>query len=106
MKSLHRLKQLTEVKITQEYLDELDITAQQEWELEDAFHRYLDETYGDVEIVGYKYSTSRVFKNADPTAYRQAFNEFLNDNYKYIGSNVRGYVTKDEYARIEDPNLR
>ena len=52
-----------------------ELTAISEHELEERFDEVLFEEYAEVEVCGYTYSASDVFKNHDPIAYRQ---EFLN----------------------------
>lgn len=48
-----------------------------EYDLEKMFHETLSETYGSVKIAGYQYDTADVLKEIDPTAYREAFNDWL-----------------------------
>lgn len=46
-------------------------------ELEERYDSMLDEVYGEVEIAGLKYCTSRVLSEVDPTAYRCGFSDWL-----------------------------
>lgn len=49
-----------------------------DWELEEQFDDMLDEVYGDVEIAGLMYTTSRALSELDPTAYRCSFLDWIN----------------------------
>lgn len=51
-----------------------------EWndrELHEMYNEFLDECYGETEIAGYHYQTSRVLKEIDPIAYRCGFSDWL-----------------------------
>ena len=43
----------------------------------DAYDEMLDEIYGDVNIGGHLYSTSRALSKVDPIAYRVGFSDYL-----------------------------
>lgn len=42
----------------------------QEYEAEKLYNDMLDDVYGDCEVAGMKYQTSRALKELDPIAYR------------------------------------
>lgn len=44
---------------------------------ENQYDTMLDEVYGDVEIAGLSYSTSRALEQLDPIAYRTGYNDWL-----------------------------
>lgn len=48
-----------------------------EHKLEDRYDEMLDDVYGDVEVAGMSYATSRVLKEIDDVAYRTGFNDWL-----------------------------
>lgn len=41
-----------------------------------AYDEMLDEVYGDAEVCGYTYSSSRALKELDPIAYDCGFNDW------------------------------
>jgi len=43
----------------------------------EAYDEMLDEIYGDVNIAGHQYSTSRALSEVDPIAYRVGFSDYL-----------------------------
>ena len=67
---------------------------------DDEYDEMLDEVYGDVEICGMTYSSSRALKLLDPVAYRCAKNDFESD---YDLDNCEEYSDlKDELESLED----
>ena len=67
---------------------------------DDEYDEMLDEIYGDVEICGMIYSSSRALKLLDPVAYRCAKNDFESD---YDLDNCEEYSDlKDELEALED----
>lgn len=40
------------------------------------YDEYLDERYGNVDVMGLSYSTSRVLKAVDPSAYNKGFSNW------------------------------
>ena len=67
---------------------------------DDEYDEMLDEIYGDVEICGMIYSSSRALKLLDPVAYRCAKNDF--ESY-YDLDNCEEYSDlKDELEALED----
>ena len=46
-------------------------------EQERRFREMLDDTYGEVEIAGYKYDTSRALEELDPTAFRCGVRDYF-----------------------------
>ena len=48
----------------------------------------MDAVYGTVEVAGFTYDTSRVFRTVNPTAYRVGFGDYLDmledDGYEIV----------------------
>ena len=66
---------------------------------DDEYEQMLDDVYGDVEICGMIYSSSRALKLLDPVAYRCAKNDFESD---YDLDNCEEYKDlKDELESLE-----
>lgn len=59
-------------------------------QMEDIFQDNLDEVYGEVDIAGYSMSTGRVLREVDYTAFREEFNNWI-DN-EITEGNFREYV--------------
>ena len=67
---------------------------------DDEYDEMLDDVYGDVEICGMIYSSSRALKLLDSVAYRCAKNDFESD---YDLENCEEYSDlKDELESLED----
>ena len=67
---------------------------------DDEYEQMLDDVYGDVEICGMNYSSSRALKILDPVAYRCAKNDFESN---YDLNNCEEYSDlKDELESLED----
>ena len=67
---------------------------------DDEYDQMLDDVYGNVEICGMIYSSSRALKLLDPVAYRCAKNDFESD---YDLDNCEEYSDlKDELEALED----
>ena len=67
---------------------------------DDEYEQMLDDMYGDVEICGMTYSSSRALKLLDPVAYRCAKNDFESN---YDLNNCEEYNDlKDELESLED----
>jgi hypothetical protein len=47
-----------------------NLEAISDHKMEELYNQYLDEVFGEVAIACLKYSTSRAFREVDPTAYR------------------------------------
>lgn len=47
---------------------------------EDLYGEFLDEVYGPIEICGLEYSTSQALRVIDPTAYREGFLDWQDEN--------------------------
>lgn len=60
-------------------------------ELEDLFNDMLDDIYGMVEIAGFKYDTSRAWKEVDPVAWKLSLNDYA-DSLIENGDEVEGYT--------------
>lgn len=45
--------------------------------LERLYDEMLDKIYGEIEVAGYTYMTSRTLYEIDPTAYRTGFSDWL-----------------------------
>ena len=71
-------------KIDSEELDEKISDLKEEIEKldsndnEEEYNEFLDDTYGSVNVAGYKYDTSYVLKEIDPTAYSVGHSDFNN----------------------------
>jgi len=65
------------------------ITKITEIEALEMYDDFLDEVYGDADICGFKYQSSRALKEVDPTAYRCGFNDWL--SYSEDEYQVEGY---------------
>ena len=56
---------------------------------EEEYNEFLDDIYGEVFVAGYKYDTSYVLKEIDPTAYSVGHSDFnntkLTDAEEYLG---------------------
>ena len=67
---------------------------------DDEYDQMLDDVYGNVEICGMIYSSSRALKLLDPVAYRCAKNDFESN---YDLDNCEKYSDlKDELESLED----
>ena len=67
---------------------------------DDEYDEMLHDVYGDVEICGMTYSSSRALKLLDPVAYRCTKNDFESD---YDLDNCEEYkALKDELESLED----
>lgn len=53
-----------------------------ETRLEEMFQELIDDAYGEVQLLGHKYSHSKALKNTDPILYRTAFLEYLDSLIK------------------------
>jgi len=63
-----------------------------EYDLDQRYKDMLDEVYGDAEIAGMKYATSRALEELDPTAYRVGFSDWLDGEDDIIeGSDGKYY---------------
>lgn len=51
----------------------------QEHEAIEQFNEYLDDVYDEVDIAGYLYSVSHALERVDPIAYREAFNNWCDE---------------------------
>jgi hypothetical protein len=76
---------------------------------EEALEEYramLDDAYGDVEICGYTYSSSRVFEEIDPTAFRCGLLDNLDSLSQDIESTLEGgepyYMGNLTITKIEE----
>jgi len=59
--------------------NELDTFDPSEYVSESEFDESLDEGYGDIEICGYSYSASLALYRTDLPAYREGYNNFVDD---------------------------
>lgn len=74
---------------------------------EERYDDMLDELYGDVEIAGLTYSTSRALKEIDPTAYRVGFADWEDDNVcEECGAETNGEWLCDDCAEETEENER
>lgn len=48
-----------------------------EWQAHEAFEMFLNDIGETVTLFGYEYDPARLFKLADPIAYREEFNNWL-----------------------------
>lgn len=62
---------------TEHECDDFESKYVGEWEAERMYDEMLDEVYGDIEIAGMHYQTSRALKELDSIAYRCGFNDWL-----------------------------
>lgn len=62
---------------------------------EQEYDNMLDECYGDVNVAGYDYATSRLLAEVDPTAYRCGLND-------YFGCSDTYYELNGEYYHIHE----
>ncbi len=83
-----------------------DITEQEQ---EQRFRDMLDDIYGEVEIAGMKYRTSRVLEDVDPTAFRCGVSDFFgNGDYVEVyekledGTIGGGLYRKDEADEVAE----
>ncbi len=67
-------------------------------DIDDRFDSFLDEINGDVTVLGMRYSTSRVFKEVDPIAYRCIKVDWLSGEYSIIEINGEYY----DYDSVKD----
>ena len=58
------------------------------------FDEYLDDIYGDVEIVEVSFSTSEALKAVDEIIYNEMFNDWC-DSYGYSETKNRDYIISD-----------
>jgi hypothetical protein len=87
--------------------DNLDAIVKQELtrvDVEEQYDEFLDECYGDVEIAGFSYTTSRSLKQVDPIAYRCGLIDFLDaqvqdDIYVLVGDD---YYLANEVADLKE----
>lgn len=87
------------------YLEEYDNiyeTSSSDDITERDFDDYLDDTYGDVNIVGYSYSTSYAFREVDPTAYDEEYNNYVDANSDE--EDVVYEWDNENYSDIEEAN--
>jgi hypothetical protein len=80
----------------------------------EAHERYdavLDDTYGDVDVCGYKMNAGYVLKNMDEIAYNEGFNDWLDsedkstfDGYDELADDVETYqsLVEDLESQIEE----
>lgn len=59
-------------------------------EMEDIFQEWLDDSYGEADIAGYSMSTGRILREVDYIAFREEFNNWI-DN-EITEGNYREYV--------------
>ena len=74
---------------------------------EKVYDAFLDEVYPECEIAGYKYQTSRVLAEVDPTAYRCGKNDWLDGelrdgNLVDIGGATYGRDAAEKLEEIVD----
>lgn len=80
-----------EFELLSEALEPLSSTPDDDLETE--FDEYLDEVYGECNVAGYSYSTSRVLREIDPVSYRECLNNWIDGelkNDRWIGES-NGY---------------
>ena len=80
-----------------------------ESEQEQRFRDMLDDTYGEVDIAGMKYQTSRVLEEVDPTAFRCGVRDYFGNGdfvevYEKIedGTMVGGLYEKEEADEVAE----
>jgi len=74
-----------------------DGTGVSEYQLDQDYAEMLDECYGDVDICGMLYNTSRTLREVDPTAYRCGFLDWIDGECK-DGALFETDPTADEYS--------
>lgn len=66
---------------TAKQLEEIGITEYSDNQMEQRYIEMIDEVYGEVEIAGYKYPTSKALADVDPTAFRCGFADFISSEF-------------------------
>lgn len=80
------------------YLNE-NLRSLGDYELEKSYDEFLDEVYPDCGVAGLSYSTSNVFKEIDPIAYRVYFSNWLDSEIEdgRLVEHDGEYYDKEEY---------
>ena len=73
---MNKMLQDAGIEIPFDYVDG-DGEGMTDYELHVMFDEWLDDVYGNAEIAGYEYQTSRVLKQVDPIAYRVGFSDWI-----------------------------
>lgn len=60
-----------------ELIEEAIVKELKPIDVEERFRSFLDEVWGDVNICGYIYSTSRILEEVDPVAFRCGCNDWV-----------------------------
>jgi len=79
-------------------IDRLDSIS--ESRLTDRFNAYTDEVYDPIKLFGCEYSASECLEAVDPTAYRQAFLNYIDDMEEYIEIDGDYYEIDEVYDVI------
>lgn len=70
-------------------------------QMEDIFQEWLDDCYGEVDIAGYSMSTGRILREVDYIAFREEFNNWL-DN-EITEGNFREYDDSPVCEECSEP---
>jgi hypothetical protein len=72
-------------------------------DIESLFDEMLDDTYGDCEIAGMYFQTSRALKELDPTAYRCGCSDYIDS---LIGESLSDEIAGEYYQKEEVDEIR
>ena len=71
----------TDVNTGEDYIDD---------QMEDIFREYMNDNFGDIDVVGYTYGAGNLLHSHDYTAFREEFNNWLDS--EIAEGNYREYV--------------
>lgn len=91
------------LEAVQKEMDEFDISERVD---EDDFDEYLNESHEQVHVCGMAYLPAYVLKEVDPTAYRCAFNDYVDEFSPEDFDEFQDLVTEREdlFSELEDVN--
>lgn len=70
--------------------------------LENEYNEFLNEAYGEtVEVAGYAYETANALKRLDEIAWREGFNNWLDDDETYIEVLGNNYKCEELEAALD-----
>lgn len=72
-------------------------------DIDKRYSEWIDTTYGEVRVCGHEYQSSRVLKEVDETAYRCAFNDWIDAEVR--DGVIFEYNDSYSYEDISEPNL-
>ncbi len=80
--------------------EEAEAYERQDNDKEDQYDEFLDDAYGEVQIGGYSYSTSKALKDVDEIAYNEGFSSWANNEMTRLKEEIDDL--KDQVKALEE----